>query len=153
LWSRVRTFLGLPRARRALALEAALALAGFRLLLALAPFRWIAGRLGRAGADLPEPAGPDPLAAEVAWALGAAGRRLPWTSSCLVRALAGGWLLTRRGVPALLVFGLAPSGKTGFDAHAWLCSGGWPVAGGEVARGYRVIARFVLAPRPKGGRR
>jgi hypothetical protein len=134
-----------PPARRALALEAALALAGFRLALALVPFRRIAGRLGTLGAESPATVDPgqDALALEVQWAVAAAGRRLPWPSRCLVRALAGWWMLRRRGIPTTLHFGVAEAGEGPIQAHAWLRCGTRMVCGGEERERFRTIARFA----------
>lgn len=144
MWTSVRRALRQPPARRALALEAALALAAFQLALALVPFRWIAGRLGTLGADSPATAEPgqDAWALEVRWAIAAAGRRLPWPSRCLARALAGWWMLRRRAVPITLHFGVAATGDGPFQAHAWLRCGTRVVCGGEARERFRTIARF-----------
>jgi len=68
-------------------------------------------------------------------ALGAIRRRIPWTATCLVRAVAVHHVLVRRKVASSLVLSVTPaSGKT-VDAHAWLEAGGLVVTGqGEKAR-------------------
>ena len=66
--------------------------------------------------------------------------RLPWHSTCLVRAVAGQMLLTRRGIPGGSIrFGVRKQdGK--LEAHAWLLLGGVALIGGEEADGYLPLA-------------
>ena len=54
------------------------------------------------------------------WAIPALARRLPWSSTCLVRALAGARLLRRRDVPVTLHLGARSAGNGTLLAHAWL---------------------------------
>jgi len=66
--------------------------------------------------------------------------RLPWHSTCLVRAVAGQMLLTRRGIHGGSIrFGVRKQdGK--LEAHAWLLLGGVALIGGEEAEGYLPLA-------------
>src|SRR5437016_10365838 len=48
--------------------------------------------------------------------------KLPWTSSCLVRAMAARHLLHRRGLPCTLYLGVNRD-QPPLRAHAWLRSG------------------------------
>jgi len=66
----------------------------------------------------------------VAWALGAAGRRLPGGTNCLAQALAGQALLRRSGRRAVLRIGVARQASGEFAAHAWVDCGGQIVVGG-----------------------
>ena len=70
---------------------------------------------------------------EVGWRIGAdvvrAARLVP-RATCLVQALAGQWLITRKGASAALRFGVA-KGAVGVEAHVWLESGGQVVLGGD----------------------
>jgi hypothetical protein len=113
----LRKYVRLPAVERRLLIEAFGAVAAFRLLLWLCPFRRVI-RLGRSVRSTGEikPAPP------VGWAVEAAARRLP-AASCLTRALAARWLLARRGVSSSLRFGWRADPRQGFQAHAWLVAG------------------------------
>jgi Transglutaminase-like superfamily len=47
---------------------------------------------------------------------------LPWTSLCLSRSIAEFIMLRRRGIPALICFGVR-SGRSPLAAHAWVETG------------------------------
>ena len=62
-----------------------------------------------------------PLPAErIAWAVSAAGRRVPGGRHCLASALTAQTLLARYGYPARLRIGVAQTTEQGFHAHAWV---------------------------------
>jgi|HubBroStandDraft_1064217.scaffolds.fasta_scaffold00058_47 hypothetical protein len=136
--------------RRLRVVEAMLVLAGAALTLRLVPFRRIAARVGEvapgAGTAAAEPS-VDPAVDHVAAALASAVRRLRLRDCCLIMALAGEFMLRRRGVAAVLHLGVARS-ATGFEGHAWLEAGGRIVCGGRTARAFTPIARIVRAHRP-----
>lgn len=129
---------------RLLCLEAALALSLARLLLALLPLRLLVGwtmapqarqdgavtdarRLGRAR--------------RVRLGLALMAPRLPWHSNCLTQALAGRWMLRRRGLAGVIHVGVHR--HTGvLAAHAWLTWGDQTVCGGGEAPAFQTIARF-----------
>ena len=67
--------------------------------------------------------------ARLAWALAAAGRRLPGGRNCLAEALAGLVMLRRSGRPARLRIGVARRVSGSFVAHAWVECDGFPVVG------------------------
>ena len=141
---RVRTFLALERDQRRLVVEAALCLAAAAGAVSWLPFRWFAGSLGhaRAGSPLDQHSGTSPTLERVAWAIRLASRHLPWTSTCLMRAMAGQWMLRRRGVSGSVHLGVARNEVSGeWLAHAWLRSGGRVLLGeAELSQGYRAIA-------------
>jgi hypothetical protein len=56
-----------------------------------------------------------------------------------VQALAGSLLLKRRGITAVVRFGVTTQ-KTGLAAHAWLIVGGQTVLGGEAAADFVPLA-------------
>ena len=63
-------------------------------------------------------------AKETAWALAVAVKFGPWRPRCLLRSLALGWFLGRRGIPFKIRIGV-PAGKAAvgpgdFSAHAWV---------------------------------
>lgn len=67
-------------------------------------------------------------------------RRLPWRSTCLVRAVAGGLLLRRRGIMgAVIRFGVKREAGA-VTAHAWLLLNGEILLGGEEAADYVPLA-------------
>lgn len=84
---------------------------------------------------------PAALAIRVSWAIDGASR-LVARPTCLVRAMAGRQLLALRGYGADVHVGVAHTNATGFEAHAWLVSGGRTVLGGdaeELSRFTRII--------------
>jgi len=82
---------------------------------------------------------------QVRAALGAIRRRIPWTPTCLVRAVAVHHVLARRKVTSNLVLSVTPaSGKT-VDAHAWLEAGGFVVTGQSEKSRYAPIYTFSNA--------
>jgi hypothetical protein len=134
--------------RAALLAEALLWLTIARLLLSMLPFRQVAALLGLEESRRPCPIRPvDPATLEaVGWAISVLARRLPWSSTCLVRALAGARLLCRREVPITLHLGARAAGNSTLLAHAWLSAGGWILLGERDAVGCRLLATFETAP-------
>ena len=84
--------------------------------------------------------------AELAWAVRAAVRRIPWHCPCLVKALAVQRLLQRAGIPGLLVIGVRsdkPSeGDVSFAAHAWVQCGSLVLETGDDHRGYAPLSSY-----------
>ena len=78
----------------------------------------------------------------VRWAVTTAARWVPWNAVCLPQALAGQWMLRRRGLPSVMKVGLTKGDAGKHVAHAWLCSGDFLVTGdGDLAR-YAVLGEF-----------
>lgn len=126
-----------------LAVETVVALTLARLTLLL-PFRWILGRTEAQPATtaVVRPCPPRDLrAALIGRAVRKVGDRLPWHSTCLVRALAARAMLRRRGIDCVLHFGVMREGQA-LKAHAWLEAGGGHVCGGPEAVGYAPLAGF-----------
>ena len=141
-------FLALGPREQAILLEAVIHLTLARLLL-LVPFRWVAPRLGqmeRSGGKWASPLNENQQAAAIAvrQALSRVASRLPWESSCLVRAIAGQAMLRRRRLPSELHLGARNSSSTEIAAHAWLRCGEIDVTGGEIAGQYTPIAAFRI---------
>ena len=134
-----------PACHRLRVLEAMAALTTAGLLLRILPFRSIMVLVGigraRAGEDVVLHRTSDPVAAAVGVAVNRAAARLPWHSTCLVRALAGRLMLMRRGVPSLVVFGVTKRMEH-IHAHAWLVAGDGTVCGGREGAGFQPIAAF-----------
>lgn len=120
-----------PLGEQRLVIEATLLLTAVRPALAVLPFPVlrrglrVASGWVRGGAASPQ---------QVAWAVEAVGRRLPWASSCLVQALAAESLLNRYGCPARLRIGVSKE-TSALLAHAWVeCGDLVVVGGGDLAR-------------------
>jgi hypothetical protein len=133
-----------PQERWAL-IEAMVSLVLARISM-LMPFRWLARLLGGLepgmgrfiailGADERE------AALEVRRAVLRIAERLPWRSSCLVRAVAARIMLRRRHLPSLVQFGVGRT-PTEFSAHAWVRCGEIDVVGAETAADFAPIAAF-----------
>ena len=64
------------------------------------------------------------MAQDTAYALAVAIKFGPWWPKCLLRSLALGWFLARRGIPFELRIGVPGSGvadrAVDFTAHAWV---------------------------------
>lgn len=141
-------FFALKPAQRLLLVQALAALLLAALEVRFVPFRRIGRRLGVMQPPLPA-AGPaaenDPAAArarQIAWALSAAARRLPFDPTCLVRALAGRALCRRSGLAATVHFG-AQSGQSGMaETHAWLDAAGVELVGYPLPPGMVEVGCF-----------
>lgn len=130
--------------RGLLALEPGLALVLSALLVHGLPLRWTIRRFGGLAAPAGDPGGI--VVADVAEArrmtrrLRRVADRLPWRSTCLVRALAGAMLLRRRGITgATIRLGVRKTADK-LEAHAWLLFGPEALLGGEEAVGFTPLA-------------
>ena len=144
--SSLAKFFALPPREQRDVVEATLNLAVAQLLLLL-PFRWLAplfGRLHPGGASaLPVlSADENSSAFAVRRAMQRATGRLPWDSSCLVRAIAAQMMLRRRHLPSVLQLGVRVSAGKELCAHAWLKCGEVNVVGEESAVEFTPIAAF-----------
>jgi hypothetical protein len=72
-----------------------------------------------------------------AWA-----RRVPWKAVCFQRGLAVHWMLRRRGIDSVLLYGVARRELEGLAAHVWVDVGAETVIGGQEAPDYTCLARF-----------
>ncbi len=124
----VRKFAGYSALERRLVVKAWCTLIAVRVLLWVAPYRWIEARL----MNPPAATAVAVPAADIALAVTRASKLVPF-ATCLTQALAGGFLIRRAGSDAIIHFGVA-KGDAGFKAHAWLeCNGGILIGGSEAA--------------------
>lgn len=138
----VRRFAELPVLEQRLVVKAWFAVSAVRVLLWVVPYRLIdAWLLQKAPAVGRAPVPPDLIARAVTRA-----STLVPAATCLVQALAGGWLIRRAGGRSTIRFGVA-RGDAGFKAHAWLESGGRILIGGGTAGDYLPLARADDVPR------
>lgn len=127
-----------------LTLETVLALTLAWGAVFLIPFRWTQKLLGSAypaGAviSISEP----PQMSRALWVgirVRRTADRLPWHSTCLVRAIAGQLLLKRRGIHGGLIrLGVKKEDGT-LAAHAWLIYGPQILLGGDEAEAYTPLS-------------
>lgn len=130
--NKLRKFAALPARDIWLLLKSANLLALIRTALWLVPFpatRRLTSWLSRPfRGRQPYP----PAVPRLAWAVSVAGRVVPGGSHCLTQALATQVLLSRRGRPSEVCFGIDPSSAQKFAAHAWVEADGMVVIGGPV---------------------
>lgn len=133
-----------PAARRSLSdwlllAEALAALALASLAIAILPFRRVA-----AAASAParrEPRSDPVMVRRVRGAIQGWGRRVPWKAVCFQRGLALHWMLRRRGIRSVMLYGVRRDGD-GLAAHVWVDVDGATVIGGEESPNFALLARF-----------
>lgn len=123
-------FFGLPLAEQRLLLRAVMWLALAGLLVRLLPFSRVKKMIAAAGPAPGSSARRRYPAERMAWAVAAAGRRVPGTT-CLVQALVAERMLRQEGYPAELRIGVAAGQRAVLHAHAWIESEGRILLGGE----------------------
>jgi len=143
----VAKWIGFDWAQRLVLLQAACYLTAAQVAVHLLSFRWLAPRLGRMG-GVPSESPISPVqkhqAQQIGWAVTALARKLPWDSKCLAQAVAGKWMLQRRGLPTVLYLGIdrGPDDETWLEAHAWLLCGTDFVTGEPQHERFKVLAAF-----------
>ena len=138
----------MPWSEKTLAAEAIVMLAAARILIRFGSERDLVSRIGGtrvAGA-------PDEACSSQAGMCGECkgvrigamlervARHTRWRSMCLEKALAGRWMLRRRGIPSTMYVGMAKRGGS-FVAHAWLVGEGRTVTGASTEN-YATLAAF-----------
>jgi hypothetical protein len=116
---------------------AALALAS--LAIKLLPFRKVAAAASRPGRRTARP--DSGTVRRVRGAVQGWAKRVPWKAVCFQRGLALHWMLRRRGIPSVLLYGARKDGD-GLAAHVWVDVDGETVIGGEEAHRFACLARF-----------
>ena len=126
--NRLRRFTELPPPRRRMLLQALLVLWGMRLGLWLIPFQTLRRLLTRMAQEASKPQESEEVFNHVSWAVTATSRFVP-RATCLTKALATQFLLSRRGQEAHLRIGVAKTDEGRLEAHAWVESQGRIVPG------------------------
>jgi hypothetical protein len=139
----------MPLSEKALAVEAIVMLAAARILIRFGSERDLVARIGGTRVA----SGPLSEDTEAASAASGEARGVPigamlervarytwWRSMCLEKALAGRWMLRRRGIPSTMYVGMAKRDGT-FIAHAWLVGEGRTVTGASTEN-YATLAAF-----------
>jgi len=132
--------------------EAYVLLGVMRAAILLLPFRKITKMMGLVqGEQSAVSESIPPCSTEtISWAIQAAAARTPWESACLVQALTGMAMMSRRGINATLYLGVAKdeSGAEAMLAHAWLRCGTIILTGFGGAERFSAISSFS---RPAAG--
>lgn len=118
-------------------------LAAARLFVRATPGNCLVARMGGTGIYSGEPPGSAVAGIEatrVGAMLDRAARITWWRSMCLEKAVAGKWMLRRRGISGTVYVGLARQGQK-FVAHAWLVAEGQTVTGAGT-RPFAALASF-----------
>ena len=129
-----------------LAFESVAMLAAARLLVVTGREENLVSRIGGATPVAPvvESTPPDTGSSPDAIRIGAMVERVAphtwWRSMCLEKALAGKWMLRRRGIDSTMYVGMAKEGN-GFIAHAWLVGEGQTLTGAGT-KAYATLAAF-----------
>ncbi|HEX8061779.1 MAG TPA: lasso peptide biosynthesis B2 protein [Allosphingosinicella sp.] len=119
--------------------EALAALALASLAIALLPFRRVAAIASSPGRGTPRTDAETVRRARsalIGWS-----RRVPWRAVCFQKGLALHWMLRRRGIRSVLLYGVRQDGD-GVAAHVWIEVDGETVIGGEEAPTFACLARF-----------
>jgi hypothetical protein len=148
--SALRALFKLPTRRKKAIVEATIWLALARFAVVALPFRWVCRVFGREGDQTPLRDNPihEWRISVVRWTVYAVASKVPWTSKCLDQAIAAKFMLSRRGIPTTLYFGVKTEENGGLSAHAWLRSGTIDVVGGETRAAYTVVHSFADRGRP-----
>ena len=119
--------------------EALGALAFASAAIRLLPMRRIVGLASRPlGRRRAEPA---QALTRARWAVEALARRVPWRAVCFQQGLALQRMLRRRGVPAVLHYGIAQEADK-LTAHVWVTVDDSIVIGAPAARTHHGVATF-----------
>ena len=122
---KVRKAAALPRADRALLIEAAAALPLIGLGLRVARLQTLLAGLASMAARWPQPGSPEPLdgVRRARRMLALAAWNHPYRGTCLTRSATLWWLLRRRGIRAELRIGVRKNAGA-LEGHAWVeCDG------------------------------
>jgi len=152
LFDNLRKFTLCSWQERRLFFEACVLLGVMRAAILLLPFRKITKMMGLVqGEQSAASESIPPCSTEtISWAIQAAAARTPWESACLVQALTGMAMMSRRGINATLYLGVAKdeSGAEAMLAHAWLRCGTIILTGFGGAERFSAISSFS---RPAAG--
>lgn len=133
-----RRFVALDRRDQLLSGEAMASLALMSAAVAILPFR----RAIRLGAGVTAVGSADEAAVirRIVWGVARVARVVPWRALCLQQGLAVQVMLRRRGVDAVLRYGVGNGPDGELAAHVWVTVGTTAVIGGDVVQAYREVA-------------
>lgn len=134
----LRKFAALERGRRSLLLEAVIFLFLSKALLLVMPLKTVL-----AISQLPEGIIKTPvqsLLKELKWSLQFADKLSLWKNRCLVKSIAGRWMLRRRKIASTLCLGVKHGENENLNAHAWLKVDDYEIV--DSGHGYYELASF-----------
>ena len=138
--NKLKKFLKLPLSMKLMIPEALLLTAWYRYRILKRPFRELAEEIGVSNFETPHDHADSPIPLQISIVIGIVGKRTPWESKCLVRALTAMRMLHRRDFSSTLYMGVKLENGE-MKAHAWLRCGDLYVTGGTGA-GYAVTGIF-----------
>jgi hypothetical protein len=143
----IAAFARAPSRRKALALEAVLALVHARAVTLL-PARVYTRGFGTIGNPPPEDSVCPDLAREIGGMVASVAEAMPFRAVCLQQALATSRMLRRRNLRATVCLGVTRDARRpepesrSMAAHAWVEVGSQVVNGGAKLDSYAIVARF-----------
>lgn len=84
----------------------------------------------------------DVSAEDVRWAVEAAARKSRWRAVCFQQGLAVQWMLRRRGIDAMLHYGIALDSEGELESHVWVAAGDTVIIGGAEASRFKCVAKY-----------
>ncbi len=171
--ARIRTALTMGIDRQMLVTEAAIRLLLARLVLAFVPFARLAAAWGplippgdRYQPGVPATMRQRRVARRVRWAIATAAPLMPFRAACVQQAVAARGMLERRGIPAVVHFGIGVGIGVGIEegigiesgvgrgvgrgslaaGHAWVDADGVQVTGFPLDPALIELGRFVRCP-------
>lgn len=130
---RLRSLRRMSWSDRGLAIESLVMLAAARIFVKITKGKNLVSRIGGKpirGSDAGLSATPSGSVSHVGAMVERIARATWWRSMCLEKALAGKWMLRRRGIPSTMYVGMARRDGE-YVAHAWLVGEGETVTGGS----------------------
>jgi hypothetical protein len=141
--SKLAKVLRLGRSDRRLLLEASLLLLLARAALSVLTFKTVLRLIDRAAPS--RPLGEDEAAAlvrRVRWAVRSGARNGPGRTVCFPQGIAAHLMLSRRGAPSTLYYGVAKTPAGALEAHVWVRAGALPVVGCAAAPRFTLMTHF-----------
>jgi hypothetical protein len=137
----LKRFFTLSWTDKTIFLEASFFLLFWHTTVKLLPYNWYKPWLGKQMKTAPETLNHKPeLVDQIAWAIKAGSRYLPWRPVCFPQALAGRTMLKLRSIKSVMFLGALPGqGEKFLDLHSWLMCGEEIVTGGEKSRNYQIF--------------
>ena len=137
---------------RRLLIEASLLLLVARAALSLLPFRTVVSAVSSCASSAPlDEAAALALVRRVRWAVRAATRNGPGRAVCFPQGIAAHIMLSRRGMPSRLYYGVAKTAAGALDAHVWVRAGSLAVIGCGAAARFALMTAFPRDGAVSGG--
>ena len=146
--SKIKKFAGLPVEEKWWFVEAWFVLGLMRATILVVPFRKLTRSLQKVDVEYDLPAlaeGVQETAARVGKSIATAANHTPWRSACLVQSLTARKMLGRRGIPGIIVLGVAKEDDSieKMKAHAWTRCGELIITGRSGHEGFTAVGTFL----------